>query len=212
MKRNAKVFAIVLAMVMLVTVSVVLTYAYLTSQTATVNNAFTVGNVKITLDEAEVTPDGVKVDPENRVIANDYHLIPGRSYSKDPTVHVDATSEDCWVFVQVKVEDSVDLERLLNGQDAVAAGVITGLDLTKWTVVSNELDGAVRTYVFVHNAIASANDDLVLFTGLSVPATITGDQLATIADLKIDVIACAVQAAGFDTYQAVIDANVVSFN
>jgi predicted ribosomally synthesized peptide with SipW-like signal peptide len=199
MKRNSKVVALVLAMVLLVVVSVAGTYAYLTSKTNAVKNTFTVGNVAITLDEAKVDENGVEVVPEARVTANEYHLIPGRSYDKDPTVHVLAGSEDCWVFVQVQVTDSVDLEALLEA-DAVTAEVITGLDLSKWSVVSNTLDGTVRTYVFAHNAKASAGQDLVLFTGLKVPTGITGEQLDTIADLTIEVKAFAIQADGFASW------------
>ena len=92
---------------LLVAAGVFGTLAYLTG-TDTVNNTFTVGNVKITLDEAKVTTDGTPVEGADRVKANEYHLLPGHTYTKDPTVTVKANSEACWLFVQVT--ESTDLK------------------------------------------------------------------------------------------------------
>ena len=92
---------------LLVAAGVFGTLAYLTG-TDTVNNTFTVGNVKITLDEAKVNTDGTPVMGADRVKANEYHLLPGHTYTKDPTVTVKANSEACWLFVQVT--ESTDLK------------------------------------------------------------------------------------------------------
>ena len=83
------------------TASVLGTMAYLTS-TDQVVNTFTVGKVAITLDEAQVNPDGTAVTPAERVKGNAYHLLPGHTYTKDPTVHVQANSEDSFIFVKVE--------------------------------------------------------------------------------------------------------------
>ena len=77
---------------LLVAAGVFGTLAYLTG-TDTVNNTFTVGNVKITLDEAKVTTDGTPVEGADRVKANEYHLLPGHTYTKDPTVTVKASAD-----------------------------------------------------------------------------------------------------------------------
>ena len=45
--------------------------------------------------------DKVTVDDVTRDKANKYKLIPGQRYEKDPVIHVDSTSESCWVFVKV---------------------------------------------------------------------------------------------------------------
>ena len=92
---------------LLVAAGVFGTLAYLTG-TDTVNNTFTVGNVKITLDEAKVTTDGTPVEGADRVKANEYHLLPGHTYTKDPTVTVQANSEACWLFVQVTKSENLD--------------------------------------------------------------------------------------------------------
>lgn len=101
MKKKTKALMLVLCAVLLVTASVLGTMAYLTS-TDQVVNTFTVGKVAITLDEAKVDPDGTAVTPAERVKQNAYHLLPGHTYTKDPTVHVQANSEDSFIFVKVE--------------------------------------------------------------------------------------------------------------
>ena len=82
--------------------------AYLTS-TDTVENTFTVGNVKITLDEAKVNTDGTLVEGAARVKANSYKLLPGHTYTKDPTVTVKAGSESSYVRMKVTFNNAADI-------------------------------------------------------------------------------------------------------
>lgn len=84
------------------------TLAYLTSQDK-VENTFTVGNVKITLDEAKVTTDGTPVEGADRVKANDYKLMPGHTYTKDPTVTVVKGSEEAYVRLKVTFNNATDI-------------------------------------------------------------------------------------------------------
>ena len=98
MKRTKKILSLALCAVLLVAGTVATTVAYLTSTTEVVNNTFTVGNVSITLDEADVDVYGVK-NGTTRDTTNQYKLIPGHKYVKDPTIHVGATSEDVLLFV-----------------------------------------------------------------------------------------------------------------
>lgn len=100
MKTKRKALLLSLCAVLLVVASVMGTMAYLTSTSATVTNTFTVGNVGITLDEAPVNTNGQVVDG-NRRTENQYLLVPGQSYTKDPIVHVTANSENSWIFVKV---------------------------------------------------------------------------------------------------------------
>ena len=99
--KAKKVLALVLCAALLVAGSVAATLAYLTSKTEVVTNTFSVGNVTITLDEAKVNEYGVEAEGEDRVKANEYKLIPGHTYVKDPMVHVTEKSEQCYVFVKV---------------------------------------------------------------------------------------------------------------
>ena len=95
MKTKSKALLLTLCAVLLVAASVLGTMAYLTS-TDTVTNTFTVGKVEIKLDETDVTnPNGP------RVKANSYKLMPGTTYTKDPTVTVLNGSEASYVRMKV---------------------------------------------------------------------------------------------------------------
>ena len=106
--KNTKLRRILLLLacaILLVSLSVGATLAYLTS-TDEVENTFTVGKVEIKLDEATVDPetgkaksDGTRTEDGNKEI----RLVPGRTIDKDPTVTVLDGSEDCYVRVKVIV-------------------------------------------------------------------------------------------------------------
>ena len=103
MKTKSKALLLTLCAVLLVAASVLGTMAYLTS-TAKVENTFTIGKVEITLDETDVTnPNGP------RVTANSYKLMPGTTYTKDPTVTVLKGSEDSYVRMKVTMNKASDL-------------------------------------------------------------------------------------------------------
>ena len=181
MKSKKKVFMTVLCAAALVVASVLGTMAFLTSKDK-VNNTFTVGNVAITLDEAKVTDAGNPVEGADRVKANIYKLIPGHEYTKDPTVHVTANSEDSWVFI--KVEDGLAAIE----DDTTVADQITG---NGWTA----LDGVAGVYYKEYSSSTAATD-LVVFETFKVK----GDSdVAQYANAKIDVTAYAIQKDGFTT-------------
>ena len=87
MKTKSKALLLTLCAVLLVAASVMGTMAYLTS-TDKVENTFTVGKVAIKLDEAKANNDGSLVEGAARVKANEYKLLPGHTYNKDPMVTV----------------------------------------------------------------------------------------------------------------------------
>ena len=184
MKSKKKVFMTVLCAAALVVASVLGTMAFLTSKDK-VNNTFTVGNVAITLDEAKVTDAGNPVEGADRVKANIYKLIPGHEYTKDPTVHVTANSEDSWVFI--KVEDGLAAIE----DDTTVADQITG---NGWTA----LDGVAGVYYKEYSSSTAATDLEVFKT-----FKIKGDaNVAQYANAKIDVTAYAIQKDGFTTPEA----------
>lgn len=108
--------ALVLAIVLVFAVAVGGTVAYLTS-TANVKNTFTVGSVNIKLDEAKVTPDGKAVTPAERVTANDYKLMPGHEYTKDPTVTVLKGSEKSYVRMKVTFNNAAAIIAMLTNPE-----------------------------------------------------------------------------------------------
>ena len=107
MKKMIKPLLLAATAIMLVVATVFATMAYMTS-TATVTNVFTVGDVKLHMYESKVDKFGVKeaVQPDNNGIpgtdANSYHLLPGKTYLKDPTIYVDGNSESSYLFVRLR--------------------------------------------------------------------------------------------------------------
>ena len=108
MKTRSKALLLTLCAVLLVAASVLGTMAYLTS-TDSVENTFTVGSVAITLDEAEVDENGTPVEGAARVKSNEYKLMPGHTYTKDPTVTVEKGSESSYVRMKVTFNNASDI-------------------------------------------------------------------------------------------------------
>lgn len=125
MKTKSKALLLTLCAVLLVAASVMETMAYLTS-TDEVNNTFTVGNVKITLDEAKVDTDGTPAAPAERVKANSYKLLPGHTYTKDPTVTVIKGSESSYVRMKVTFNNAAQIIAMCTDPDF--ADEITGVE------------------------------------------------------------------------------------
>lgn len=142
MKKAKKAILLALCAVLLVGASVAGTLAYLKDNDA-VTNTFTVGKVEITLDETKVNEYGVPVPSATPVAENGYRLIPGATYTKNPTVHVTAESEPCWLFVKVR-----------NGISAYEAATGTGgyqnitaqVTANGWTKLDGEDDVYYRDH------------------------------------------------------------------
>ena len=90
MKNGKKILALLLCAVLLIVASVAGTIAYLTDDAA-VKNTFTVGNVSISMVESVVDAYGVPTTGTTSE-GNTYKLIPGHTYTKDPTITVDSGS------------------------------------------------------------------------------------------------------------------------
>lgn len=125
MKTKSKALLLTLCAVLLVAASVLGTMAYLTSS-AEVENTFTIGKVEIKLDEAKVTADGIPVEGAARVTANSYKLMPGTTYTKDPTVTVKAGSEESYVRMKVTFNNATEIIALCTDPDMVDE--VTGVE------------------------------------------------------------------------------------
>ena len=201
MKKTSKALLLSLCTVLLVTASVLGTMAYLTSQDQVVNT-FTVGNVAITLDETDVDVNGDK-DSEDRVKANEYKLLPGHTYTKDPIVHVDANSEDCYLFVKVVNEiANIEAEKTV-AQQMTEKG---------WVAV----DAANGIYVYTTDktnpAVVTKGSNITVFENFTIAGNVDNTTLATYADKTITVNAYAIQADGFAGKTASEIGAVAGFN
>ena len=222
MKTKVKALLLTCCAVLLVTATVFVTVAYLTSKDE-VTNTFTVGKVAITLDEADVNEYGVLLDSQGgvydaekegvtlaaRVAANEYKLMPGHTYVKDPTVHIAAGSEEAYYRMLVTVNFDNDISELA-GTDL--STIFTGYN-TKWerTGYSVAEDGKSISYEYRYNTTVANNTESVkdlepLFQAITVPTNLTNDTLAVFADMEINIVAQAIQADGFANADAAWDA------
>lgn len=192
MKTVRKSLILAACAIMLVCATIAGTLAYLTD-TKYVTNTFTVGNVDITLNEAAVNPDGTYVtDVNNRTNSNEYHLLPGHTYTKDPKITVSEGSEDCYLFV--KVENGLeDVE----GTSTIASQMASN----HWVQVDG-VDGNVYVYATVEDDktvpnVVTANTGVPVFGSFTISGNVDGEDLLAYADAAIKVTAYAIQADGF---------------
>lgn len=196
-----KSIALVMMAVLLVAASVMGTLAYLTS-TDSVKNTFTVGKVAIKLDEAKANTDGSLVAGAARVKANNYKLLPGHTYNKDPMVTVLEGSEPSFIKMTVTFSKANELDAIFAPTGADLTSIFNGYDAANWIAKGNTKDATAntRTYEFWYKeAVGAPNDDVALdalFDSITVPGNITQEQLATIEGMTITVNAYAIQADG----------------
>lgn len=213
MKTRSKALLLTLCAVLLVAATIFGTMAYLTS-TDTVTNTFTVGKVNIKLDEAKANPDGTLVANANRVKENQYKLLPGHTYNKDPMVTVLSGSESSYVKMTVTFSKANELDAIFAPDGANLTSIFNGYDAANWIAKGNTKDETAntRTYEFWYKeAVAAPTADVALdalFDSIAVPGEITNEQLATIEGMTITVNAYAIQADGF----ADADAAWAAFN
>ena len=201
MKKAKKILVMVAALALTAALAIGGTLAYLTSTTEVVQNTFTVGKVKISLDETDVDLYGVK-DGETRVLKNEYKLMPGHEYIKDPMVTVKADSEESYVRMLLTINCQAVLDEIFAPGVALDS-ILTGYDASKWVLEGATENGDSKTYEFRYYETVETVDDTEdlplepLFTKIEMPGDITNEELAKLEDLQLDVIAHAIQADGF---------------
>lgn len=211
--KARKILVSLAALALVAAISIGGTLAYLTSNDE-VKNTFSVGNVGITMDEAKVNQDGEKlyvltgdVETENydkyvtdstkgdiakRVKANDYKLMPGHTYTKDPIIHVDTASEDCYLFVTIKNE--------ITAIEATGKTVADQMKTNGWA----EVTGKTGLYVYVGKGAVTNALPLAVAKGTNVNVfeqIVIADSVTSVSDYQGKTIvanAYAVQKDGFE--------------
>ncbi len=205
-----KTIALVLAVVMLFGTVVGSTLAYLLDSQKVVNT-FTVGKVEIKLDEADVDEYGQpKTDDTGSPLrdsdGNQYKLIPGMTYVKDPTVHIVTNSEEAYVRMIVTITDLEDVKAVFGTDSATGYFLpqyfVDGWDPSVWvtTGVVVEEDNTAKYEFRYHKTVSAGNTDVdlePLFTSFTVPGSLDNDDIESLNELEIKVEAHAIQAAGF---------------
>lgn len=234
-----KIFALVLCVAMLAIAIVGGTLAYFTD-TKDQTNTFTAGKVEIYMDEAAVEEDtvGNLVAKSNgaRTSSNQsYHLFPGMTVCKDPTIAVRSGSENAYIGAVITIQG--DLESLYGVQpwgnleitQFVSGGITTtgatqkmdwnGLSMVYendscvvYQDYSNHTNKEWKIYVFVTD-VKKAGDTVTLFDTLTISSAFDNKEMAKLNNATVKVEAYATQAHGFaDCFTAMTKAFPTVFN
>ncbi len=195
MKSKRKAMLLVLCAVLLVAASVLGTMAYLTA-TDTVTNTFTVGQVKIKLDEAKTDAlgTGTPVVPAARTEdGNSYYLLPGNSYTKDPTV-TNTGNNDAWIRVNVTLTNWPAISAQF-GASFKLSDIFTDHDEVKWSLTGTPKvgTGTITYSYYYHEILEEGENTGPLFKTITIPGTF---------EAKIIIAADAIQADGFTSATA----------
>ena len=198
--------------VMLVAVLVVGgTLAYLTD-TKSATNTFTVGDVKIKLDESNVNdPNG------NRVTSNEYTgMLPGIQYKKDPVV-TNTGKNGAYVRAVVTIENGMNWMGLYNENvwtapqaeafmKLICNKMGEGWSLEGYNYVANAERGSTDFVAVLKydGVLAAGKATSAMFEKVMLPANATANDISTrVAQngvFHIDVVAQAIQADGFTSW------------
>ena len=228
-KKLFKAALLSVAAITLVVATVFVTVAYITSK-ASISNTFTVGNVSLELYESKVNDDGQKLADNPNVngskkdaIGNIYHLVPGKTYDKDPTVYINSTSSQdeayLFVYVQNGIKD-IELGHYNHGsnvpQDEIQAigAKITIEEQMKangWVKLEDGTKGTVYYYATntgtseapVYTMKAVGGDTGINQVDIFSQFHIDGHAVVNAyKDAQINILAFAIQTTGFDTPSA----------
>ena len=174
------------------------TFAYLTSETGTVKNTFTVGKVEIALKESAVTKtNGQYVDGDEAnkwtVTENTYEdLIPGDVMVKDPTVIVKENEVVANVFVAVKLDTENGWSYDESTKKFTCGEFSTDAVTNDWKLYKATATEAV----FCKQNVDSSEGDVALTLFNKVTYAASATEAKAPADLKIR--AAAVQAGNIN--------------
>lgn len=201
--------AILLCVTLVALAAIGATFAYLTD-TKTVNNTFTMGNVAIKLDETNVNdPTG------DRVTSNAYSVYPGAVVTKDPIVH-NTGKNAAYIRATVNVSNWMNLcaayypdFKYTFGQEGykAALNLLVGELGEGWSVVGVTAGDTFTIGQFdakfilkYDGKLAADADTTAMFQTVTIPAGIDNANTESFSGVKV--VAQAIQADGFDTWEA----------
>lgn len=199
-----KIMAALLAVILLIGIGVGGTLAWLTATSGTVTNTFTVGDINITLLEYPFKENSTTELDENVAKAvnaiSTYKVVPGGEQPKKPFVTVEANSENCYVYVMVQNNLTIDKNIV----------VTYDINTADWIPVGepkvNAETGAVTTLYRYKDIVTNDTADHIMpvFTKVSYSSGILKSNITELKDKTIVLKAFAHQSANTD--QATADA------
>lgn len=182
--------------------------AYFTD-TKTATNTFTMGNVKIELDETDIkNPEG------DRVTSNAYDVYPGAVVTKDPIVH-NTGKNGAYIRATVNVSNWMNLvgayypdfkPTFPNADYKAALNLLVGELGEGWSVV-DVVAGDVFTigqfdakFILKYDGVlADGADTTAMFQTVTIPAGIDNANADSFDEVKV--VAQAIQADGFNSWE-----------
>ena len=224
MNKKVKALLLVLCALVFAAAGVFATLAYLNDTTKEVVNTVSVGDIQITMDEAEVSVDeyGEVSLTGDRTQENQYNLVPGMTYPKDPTIHVEGKSEPTYLFIHYR-NDIADAEVKVDADASPEIGTIAEqMAANGWVLVQADADeDGVNDYtdLYVYNGNLCVDDkdyivnnknvaskenvlDVPIFAQFKVDPDLEQPDLGNYAGKTIQLKACAVQAYGLSMTEA----------
>ena len=203
-----KITAIFLCVALVAIAVVGASLAYFTD-TKTATNTFTMGDVKIKLDETNVTePTG------DRVTSNAYDVYPGAVVTKDPIVH-NVGKNAAYIRATVNVSNWMNLvaayypdfkETFPTDGYKAALNLLVGELGEGWSVVGVEAGDVFTIGQFdakfilkYDGTLAAGADTTAMFQTVTIPAGLDNASAASFDEVKV--VAQAIQADGFDTWE-----------
>ena len=196
MKTRSKALLLILCAMLLLIASALGTVAYLTVQD-TVTNTFSVGKVDATLIEGSAGKRSMRARSTGAPAdENDHILMPGHTYTKDHTIHVDAVSEDSYIFV--KVENGIaSYEAPSSAEEDGYRTIADQITANGWTALESAADVYYREYTK-----SSAGSDFAVFNTFKIADNANDAESWGSCNAQVAVTAYAVQKDGFDTASA----------
>lgn len=210
--KARKILVSLAALALVAAISIGGTLAYLTAQ-STVKNTFTVGKIGMTMDEALVNENGEPVTKSDdgtltvvkdakeatRVNENSYKIMPGHTYTKDPTIYVTARSEASYVFIAVKNDVAAyEAATVSGGYTRIDAQIMAN----EW-IAATDITTAPTGYTIYYKAQAATGEarvTLPIFNNFKIADN--AESVEGYADFagKVNIFAFAVQQDGFTGY------------
>lgn len=197
MKKKITALCLCIAMVAIAIVGASLAYF---TDTKTAANTFTLGNVEIALDEADINGG------ESRVTSNSYTVMPGAECPKDPIVH-NTGDNSAYIRGKVTVADwTAELAKYFDYQGELKDSLtllVKSLN-TGWTVESASADanGNVTFVLKYADVLAKGASTPAMFNTVTIPTAIkNGDDFGAIT-----VVAEAIQSDSFNSWDKAFEA------